>query len=83
MYEINLKLRKFYYLPCVNVKPINGKCNPENAEFAVGGTASDERISASSTSKFDVSVGLDTSGMYGAFSSLTRSQSSPSNHGCF
>lgn len=54
---------RFMYLSCVNVKPMNGKWSAVNAEFAVGGTASDILTSVSSTSKFDVSVGLDTSGM--------------------
>lgn len=54
---------KLLYLPWVNVNPTNGKCKPANAEFAVGGTTSEFLISESSTSKFDVSVGLETSGI--------------------
>lgn len=52
-----------YYLSCVKENPTKGKWRPVNALFAVGGMASDIRISASSTSKFDVSVGLETSGI--------------------
>lgn len=48
------------YLPCVNVNPTKGKWSPVKAVFACGGTASDNLISVSSTSKLDVSVGLDT-----------------------
>ena len=70
------------YLPCVKVNPMNGKLRPVKAEFAVGGTASEVLTSASSTSKLDVSVGLDTSGMYGVVPSLIVFQSKPSNHGC-
>lgn len=65
------------------MKPTNGKCRPVKAELAVGGTASDILISLSSTSKLDVSVGLETSGIYGALLSLIPSQSTASNHGWF
>lgn len=51
------------YLPWVKENPTKGRCRPVKALLAVGGIASDNRISASSTSKFEVSVGLDTSGI--------------------
>jgi len=47
----------------VKVKPIKGKCRAENIGFeGVGGKIS-VLISISSTSKWLVSVGLDTSGI--------------------
>lgn len=67
----------------MKLKPTNGKCSAEKAEFAAGGKTSELRMSLSSTSKFDVSVGDETSGMYGAVLSLSVPQLTPSNHGCF
>lgn len=62
--EENISIEsKCTYLPWVKVKPTNGRWSAVKAEFAVGGTASDVRISLSSTSKLDVSVGLLTSGL--------------------
>lgn len=49
-------------LPCVKVKPTKGRWRPEKAALAVGGKASEVRITVSSTSKLLVSVGLLTSG---------------------
>lgn len=68
-------------LPCVKVKPTKGRCSPLKAALAWGGTASDIRMSVSSTSKLEVSVGLDTSGMYGALLSRNPSQSMLTNQG--
>lgn len=76
-------LSKCTYLSCVKVKPTKGRWSAVKAEFAVGGTASDVLISVSSTSKFDVSVGLLTSGLYGAVLSRIPSQSKSANHAWF
>lgn len=67
----------------MKVKPTNGKWRAVNAALAVGGAASEDLITVSSTSKFDVSVGLLTSGIYGAELSRRVIQSIPSNHGWF
>lgn len=69
------------YLPCVYVKPRKGRCSALKTELAVGGSTSALLRSVSSTSKLDVSVGLLTSGMYGAVLSRMLSQSIPANHG--
>lgn len=61
---------------------MKGKCRAENIGFeGVGGKIS-VLISISSTSKWLVSVGLDTSGIYGATLSLIVSQSTPINQLC-
>ena len=72
-----------FYLPWVYVKPRKGRWRALNTELAVGGRTSALRRSVSSTSKFDVSVGLLTSGMYGAVLSRMLSQSMPENQGWF
>lgn len=69
------------HLPWVNENPTKGKWRAEKAGLAGGGQASWLLVSESSTSKLLVSVGLETSGMYGALLSLNVPQSTPSNHG--
>lgn len=52
------------YQAWVKVKPTKGRCSPERAGLAAaGGGASEALTPASSTSKCEVSVGEDTSGM--------------------
>lgn len=66
----------------MKVNPIKGKWRAENMGLeGVGGKIS-VLISISSTSKWLVSVGLDTSGIYGATLSLIVSQSIPINQLC-
>lgn len=61
---------------------MKGKWRAENMGLeGVGGKIS-VLISISSTSKWLVSVGLDTSGIYGATLSLIVSQSTPINQLC-
>ena len=47
-------------LPWVKVKPTKGRWRPAKAGLWLGGWASDTRMSLSSTSKLDVSVGEET-----------------------
>ena len=47
-------------LPWVKVNPTKGRWSPAKAGLWLGGWASDTRMSLSSTSKLDVSVGEDT-----------------------
>lgn len=77
----NLSTDTRTHLPWVNENPTKGKWRAEKAGLAGGGQASWLLVSESSTSKLLVSVGLDTSGMYGAVLSRSVSQSTPTNHG--
>lgn len=61
---------------------MNGKCKAENIGLDGVGGKMLVLISISSTSKWLVSVGLDTSGIYGATLSLIVSQSTPINQLC-
>jgi hypothetical protein len=47
----------------VKLNPTNGRCSPEKAGLCCGGCVSHCLRSLSSTSKLDVSVGEETSGM--------------------